>query len=121
MKKQIISFTGHRDRICSIGELNDLKKYAGDCIWRHGGARGFDSFVSKYCKDNNIEEVVIRPEYDKYGRAAPIIRNRTIIEGSILLVACYDGREYGGTFYTVNLAKKLDIPTIVVSAKPFTR
>ena len=104
----IIAFTGHRDKQTTEEFLDMLPK---DALWVHGGAKGFDSQVENYAQRHNIKTKVIRPDYNKYTpKAAPLIRNKEIIRGADLLVACYDGRLYGGTFYTINLARQQNIP-----------
>lgn len=110
----IIAFTGHRNAITNTKTLDKLKALYPDATWRHGGAVGFDSQVSEYAKQNSIPQEAIRPDYKQYGKAAPLIRNKAIINGSALLAACYDGRQTGGTAYTVNLAKKQSVPVLLV-------
>lgn len=102
----IIAFTGHRDSGTTKMCFDSISK---DALWVHGGAVGFDSQVEKYAKTYGIKTKVIRPNYDQFGKRAPLIRNADIIADADLLVACYDGRTYGGTLYTINLAKKANI------------
>lgn len=110
----IIAFTGHRNATTGIETLDKIKALYPGATWRHGGAIGFDSQVSDYAKQNNIPQEIIEPDYKQYGKAAPLIRNKAIVNGSALLAACYDGRQTGGTAYTVNLAKKLSVPILLV-------
>ena len=105
----IIAFTGHRDKLADISFLDNLPK---DAIWVHGGAIGFDMQVESYTIAYKIKTKIIKPDYAKYGKSAPLIRNQEILKGADLLVACYDGRKGGGTYYTINLAKKLGIKII---------
>lgn len=104
-----IAFTGHRDKIVEYKAFDTVPK---DAIWVHGGAIGFDSQVELYAKRNNITTQVILPDYKRFGRKAPLIRNHDIIKDADLLVTNYDGRLYGGTYYTVKLAKSLNIPIL---------
>lgn len=103
-----ISFTGHRDKFCADGELDRIaKRYPGG-VWVHGGAAGFDGQVQYFAERNRIPTLVIRPDYEKYkGKQAPIMRNQEIVDLGNILVACYDGRKTGGTFFTVNYARKV--------------
>lgn len=104
-----VSFTGHRNKIAAEGELDRIAKKYGGGIWVHGGALGFDSQVQAFAEKHRIPTLIIRPNYDKYpGRVAPMIRNREIAEMGNVLVACYDGREDGGTAYTISKAKELE-------------
>ena len=45
-----------------------------------GGARGIDTCARVYCTLNGIKITEIFPNYKRYGRGAPIIRNREIID-----------------------------------------
>jgi hypothetical protein len=103
----IVAFTGHRDSGTTKACFDALSK---DALWVHGGAEGFDSQVERYAQMYGIRTKVIRPDYEQFGKKAPLIRNAAIIVSADLLVACYDGRTYGGTFYTINLAKEVKIP-----------
>ncbi|MDR1861075.1 MAG: DUF2493 domain-containing protein [Bacteroidales bacterium] len=47
-----------------------------------GGAKGVDNYAEVFAKIYNIECIVYKPEYDLYGRAAPIVRNKHIVDVS---------------------------------------
>lgn len=112
-----VAFTGHRNRTTYELELAAIAHCFPKAVWVHGGAKGFDSQVEDYAHKLGIKTHVIRPDYNRYGRGAPLIRNKEIVSGAKLLVACYDGRQTGGTFYTINFAKKHKIPVVIVSAR----
>ena len=67
-----------------------------------GGAKGIDSCAEKYAANNNIKFTVIKPEYEKYGRAAPLQRNKIIIEKNDLVIGFWNGVSRGTTFVTEN-------------------
>lgn len=46
---------------------------------------------------------IIRPEYDKYGRFAPIKRNALIVDEADFEIAFWDGKSKG-TEYTIDYA-----------------
>ena len=52
-----------------------------------GGAKGIDTSAREYAKENDIELMEFLPEYNKYGRSAPLKRNMTIIQNSDLILA----------------------------------
>lgn len=104
-----VAFTGHRDKIVDPRAFEDVPK---DALWVHGGAIGFDSQVEQYANYNNITTEIILPDYKRFGKKAPLIRNHDIVKDADLLVTNYDGRQYGGTYYTVKLAEKLNIPIL---------
>lgn len=45
-----------------------------------GGAKGADSLAEQWAKENQIETVIYKPDWAKYGRGAGVVRNRLIIE-----------------------------------------
>ncbi len=70
-----------------------------------GGALGIDTLAEKYADENGIEKLVISPNYQKYGKAAPIIRNNEMVELADIVLIIWDGVSKG-TKHTMNYAKK---------------
>lgn len=70
-----------------------------------GGANGVDLIAEEYATINNIEKIIYKPNYNKYGKSAPIRRNDTIIYNSELIIAFWDGCSKG-TKYVINKAIK---------------
>lgn len=104
----IILFTGHRDKILPVEQLDMIAGLYEGATWLHGGAEGFDSQVRQYASAHDIPQEVARPDYKTYpSRQAPIIRNKQMVERCDLVVACYDGRQTGGTKFTIDYARKL--------------
>ena len=60
-----------------------------------GGATGVDTSAKKYALTNNIKLTEFLPEYGKYGRLAPLIRNTQIIENADIVLAFWDGKSRG--------------------------
>lgn len=63
-----------------------------------GGARGIDSCAKQYALKNGLKYTEFLPEYEKYGRAAPIKRNVLIINAAELVIAFWDGESRGTKF-----------------------
>lgn len=63
-----------------------------------GGAKGIDTYARNYAISHNIKLTEFLPEYDKYGRAAPLKRNITIIQNSDIVLAFWDGVSCGTKF-----------------------
>ena len=104
----IILFTGHRDKICDLRDLEEVHKSFPEATWLCGGARGVDQSVMDFALKENISMKVVKPDYDKYpGKYAPLARDKEMVEAANLVVAFYDGRNTGGTLYTMNYANKL--------------
>lgn len=115
-----IGFTGHRDTIANEEDLLRIEETYPDATWIHGGAEGFDSQVHQVAlrlgKVQGETLIILRPNYHYFpGKIAPLMRNETIVSLSSLIVACYDGRKIGGTFYTINYAHKRGIPVNVLT------
>jgi len=54
-----------------------------------GGARGADTIAELYAKRNNLNIIVYLPDYEKYGKTAPFVRNTDIANKADILVACF--------------------------------
>ncbi|WP_176702589.1 SLOG family protein [Bacteroides thetaiotaomicron] len=49
---------------------------------------------------------------ERYYKGCLLVRNDFMLSHASLIVACYDGRRRGGTFYTCNRARAMNIPVI---------
>ena len=78
---------------------------AGDEIVS-GGAKGVDSLAAEYAIKNSLKLTEFLPDYQRYGRAAPIVRNRKIAEYADKIIAFWDGKSKG-TLYVINYAKQI--------------
>lgn len=78
-----------------------------------GGAKGVDSCASEYASEKDIKLTEFLPEYDKFGKAAPLKRNLQIIEYSDLVLAFWDGKSRG-TKYVIDHCKKLCVPLNII-------
>lgn len=56
-----------------------------------GDARGIDSCAADYARAAGIKLTEFLPNYEKYGRRAPLIRNLQIIEHADCVLAFWDG------------------------------
>lgn len=65
-----------------------------------------DALAEQYARKHNIPLREFRPDYRQYGKQAPFVRNRQIVEACDLVLAFWDGVSHG-TMYTVHYAKKL--------------
>lgn len=70
-----------------------------------GGAKGIDTCAARYASASNIPFREILPDYEKYGRYAPLKRNLEIIDGADFLVVFWDGKSKG-TKFVIDEAKK---------------
>lgn len=70
-----------------------------------GGARGVDTSAREYALAHGLKLTEFLPEYDKYGRSAPLKRNIQIIEYADLVIAFWDGKSRGTKFVIDNCKK----------------
>ena len=91
----------------SITDIN-LAEYIWDdvCEIVSGGAVGIDALAAEYAKKNNITLKEFLPEYSCYGRAAPIVRNKLIVDYADKILAFWDGKSRG-TLSVIRYAEKL--------------
>ena len=74
-----------------------------------GGARGIDTSARNYAKKHHIQILEILPEYDLYGRAAPLKRNDWILALSDIVYIFWDGKSRGANYMLKN-CRKLNKP-----------
>ncbi len=68
-----------------------------------GGAKGIDTLAEKYADENKIPKKIIRPNYAKYGKKAPLVRDRKIVDYADEIIAIWDGKS-PGTKYSIDYA-----------------
>ena len=80
--------------------VNNLEKYLpeGTTEIVSGGAKGIDTCAREYALANNIKLTEFLPEYEKFGRGAPLKRNLQIIEYADIVLAFWDEKSRGTKF-----------------------
>ena len=98
-----VAIIGSRD--LTIG---NLEKYIpqGTTEIISGGAKGVDACARDYAIAHNIKLTEFLPEYDKYGKNAPLKRNLTIIENADVVLAFWNGKSRG-TKFVIEKCRKL--------------
>ena len=71
-----------------------------------GGARGVDTCARNFAKENNLILTEFLPDYEHFGRGAPLRRNIEIIDYSDLVLAFWDGESRGTKFVIENCRKR---------------
>lgn len=74
-----------------------------------GGASGVDRLAEEYADTHRISKLILRPEYAKYGKVAPLKRNETMVELADEVLIIWDGASKGAK-YTADFAKKKNKP-----------
>ena len=90
--------------------VNDLGKYLPENTTEivSGGAKGIDTCARNYALSHDLKLTEFLPEYNKYGRGAPLKRNLQIIEYADVVIAFWDGKSRG-TKYVIDNCKKLGV------------
>lgn len=70
-----------------------------------GGAKGIDQLAEAYANKHKIPIQTFLPNYQMYGKAAPLVRNKEIVNACDILIAIWDGKSKG-TKFTIDFALK---------------
>lgn len=98
--------------------ITNLEKYLPEDTTEivSGGARGVDQSAREYAYDNNIPLKEFFPDYESYGRLAPLKRNILIINYADKVLDFWDGKSHGTKFVIEN-CKKLSKPLKIIVCK----
>jgi len=74
----------------------------------HGGAKGVDTLAARYANLKKLPQTVIKPDYTKGGKYAPLMRNTELVKMADKVVCVYaaDRIRKGGTGDTYRKAMK---------------
>ena len=95
----------------------DLSPYIPDGVDMiiSGGANGIDTAAEKYADSHRLSKFIIRPQYERYGRGAPLKRNQEMVEMADAILVIWDGKSRG-TNFTIDYAKKVGKQVTVIMA-----
>lgn len=99
-------------RTCPPIDIAAHLKYIPDTIVS-GGAIGADTYAKEFAIKHNLKLIEFLPDYEKYGRKAPLVRNKLIVEECDCLIAFWDGKSRG-TKFTLDYAERMGKPTKIV-------
>lgn len=100
-------------RTCPPIEIEKHLKYIPDTIIS-GGAIGADTYAREFAKKHGLKLIEFFPDYDRYGRRAPLERNKLIVDECDCILAFWDGESHG-TKYTIDYANKQNKPVKIVN------
>lgn len=78
-----------------------------------GYSKGADKLGEKWADEYDIEKLIFKPDYEKHKESAEIIRNKTIIDNSDLIICFWDGSSKG-TKYSIDLSQELGKDILIV-------
>ena len=98
----IIAIVGSRT-LC----IENLGEFIPDGVTQiiSGGAKGIDSCAKEFALRSGIELVEYLPDYQRYKKAAPLIRNRDIADCADEVLIFRDGKSRG-TKYVMDYCDK---------------
>ncbi len=85
----------------------DLTGYVSDDVDLiiSGGAEGVDTIAEEYADKHRISKLIIRPNYKKYAKSAPLKRNEVMVDLADEVLFIWDGVSKG-TSHTIKYANK---------------
>ena len=81
-----------------------------------GGAVGVDRCASEYAIKNGMKLTEFLPKYELYGRAAPIVRNKEIVDYADKVIVFWNGSSKGA-LSVIKYAEKVGKECVVVVCK----
>ena len=79
-----------------------------------GGAKGVDTLAERYADRRKISKLIMRPSYARYGKGAPLIRNKKMVELADTVIIIWDGKSRG-TKFTLDYAKSIKKNIVLIN------
>jgi len=99
-----------KQTILSLININDVNSIVS------GGANGADKLAEKFAEEFGLQKIIFKPDWNKFGKSAGIIRNSDIVKNSDMVIAFWDGNSKG-TKKSIDISKKLGKKLKVVTYK----
>ena len=105
---KMLVYDGIREVLCSVGYSEEMGEDFSDLIVAQGGATGADSFAVEFCHKKGIQCVTYEAQWDKFGKAAGIMRNEYMFDDFdpdiVIAFPLGEWRESRGTFHMITYA-----------------
>lgn len=82
-----------------------------------GGAKGVETLAEKYADEKGYNKIILKPDREKYGRAAGIKQDEEIINLADEVVSFWNKMPERGEHY-MELARKKAIPVTIMAFLP---
>ena len=79
-----------------------------------GGASGIDNIAEIFADKHNISKLILRPQYQRYKKAAPLKRNEQMVDIADMVIVIWDGKSKGSQF-TIEYAQKQRKPIKIIT------
>ena len=83
-----------------------------------GGADGVDTLAEQYADRHRLSKIILRPQYQKYGRGAPLKRNEIMVEACDRALVIWDGASKGADYTIRSLQKKKKPVDVILVETP---
>ena len=113
----LVAITGGKDianPAAVIERLDKARAKYADIILVHGGGPGVEKIAASWAERNGVHQIVCKPDWDRYGRAAPFRRNDDLLNLLPKGVIAFPGS--GITENLVDKARQLGIPVQRIAA-----
>ena len=80
-----------------------------------GGAVGVDALAEEFALEQGLNFVKILPDYEEYGKKAPIMRNLEIVRQADYVLAIWDYKSRG-TAHSIACCIRLGVPVRILDA-----
>jgi hypothetical protein len=100
MRMAIVGSRNWKDQGAIRKFLADLPS---DTIIISGGAAGVDTMAEHFATERGLATEILKPDWNKNGKSAGILRNYDIVAKSEYVVAFWDGKS-NGTKHTIDTA-----------------
>lgn len=114
------SWTDYNKMVKVLDDLirEEQLPFADDVTIVSGGAKGADNLAERYAHEKGYELVVIRADWDKYGRSAGYRRNeemhKYIEKDNNRFCVCFWDGQSKGTAHNFDLVKKHNTPLTII-------
>ena len=78
-----------------------------------GGAGGVDTLAERYADKKKISKLILRPDYARYGRGAPLVRNKVMVDIADKVIIVWD-KKSRGTKQTLDYVIKCEKEYILI-------
>ena len=107
--KMKIAIVGSRT-VTEIGLDGVIPKECTEIV--SGGASGIDTCARQFAERNGLQYTEFPPDYSRYKRGAPHVRNKQIVEYADVVYAFWDGKS-AGTRSVIAYTRKIRKPCTV--------
>lgn len=111
-----LAIVGTRNPSITYEEFKTLcaPHMSGVTAFVSGGAKGIDTLASNFAKELSIPIIEYLPDYKRYGKAAPLVRNSAIVADADKVLA-FVSSESKGTWDSIRKAKKENKQVVIIN------